>query len=74
MLLSLNHRMDSHFSLLANYTWSHCIDDGDVQSEITGGYQDPSNRHASRGNCYTDVRQLFNLSLVADGPHFVSVS
>ena len=72
MLLSLNHRMTNHFSLLANYTWSHCINDGDVQSEITGGYQDPSNRHGSRGNCYTDVRQLFNLSLVADGPHFPS--
>ncbi|MBV8904853.1 MAG: TonB-dependent receptor, partial [Acidobacteriia bacterium] len=70
MLLSVNHRMDNHFSVLANYTWSHCIDDGDVQSEITGGYQDPYNRHGSRGSCYTDVRQLFNLSLVADGPHF----
>ncbi|MBV9083976.1 MAG: TonB-dependent receptor, partial [Acidobacteriaceae bacterium] len=41
MLLALNHRMDRHFSVLANYTWSHCIDDGDVQSEITGGYQYP---------------------------------
>jgi hypothetical protein len=70
MLLSVNHRMGNHFSVLANYTWSHCIDDGDVQSEITGGYQDPSNRHGNRGSCYTDVRQLFNLSLVADGPHF----
>ena len=70
MLLSVNHRMDKHFSVLANYTWSHCIDDGDVQSEITGGYQNPYDRRESRGNCYTDVRQLFNLSLVADGPHF----
>jgi hypothetical protein len=70
MLLSVNHRMDKHFSVLANYTWSHCINDGDVQSEITGGYQNPNDRHANRGNCYTDIRHLFNLSLVADGPHF----
>jgi hypothetical protein len=70
LLVSVNHRMDKHFSVLANYTWSHCLDDGDVQSEITGGYQDPNNRHGSRGNCYTDVRQLFNFSLVADGPRF----
>jgi hypothetical protein len=70
MLLSVNHRLEKHFSVLANYTWSHCLDDGDVQSEITGGYQDPNNRQGSRGNCYTDVRQLFNLSMVADGPHF----
>ena len=70
LLASVNHRLDKHFSVLANYTWSHCINDGDVQSEITGGYQDPNDRQGSRGNCYTDVRQLFNLSLVTDVPHF----
>jgi Carboxypeptidase regulatory-like domain len=70
LLVSANHRLDKHFSVLANYTWSHCINDGDVQSEITGGYQDPNNRAGSHGNCYTDIRQLFNLSLVADAPHF----
>src|SRR6185437_1047890 len=70
LLVSANHRLDKHFSVLANYTWSHCINDSDVQSEITGGYQDPNNRAGSHGNCYTDIRQLFNLSLVADAPHF----
>jgi hypothetical protein len=70
MLLSANHRLDRFFSLLANYTWSHCISDGDVASEISGpGYQDPSNRAGSRGNCSTDERQIFNLSVVAESPH-----
>ena len=71
LLVSANHRLDKFFSVLANYTWSHCISDGDVSSEISGvSYQDPSNRAGSRGNCYTDVRRIFNLSLVAETPHF----
>jgi hypothetical protein len=71
LLLSVNHRLDKYFSMLANYTWSHCISDGDVSSEISGvSYQDPSSRAGSRGNCYTDVRQLFNLSVVAESPRF----
>ena len=71
LLVSLNHRLDRFFSVLTNYTWSHCISDGDVASEISGaGYQDPYNRSGSRGNCYTDERQIFNLSMVAEAPHF----
>lgn len=71
MLLSVNHRLDKSFSVLANYTWSHCISDGDVASEISGAsYQYPLNRNGSRGNCDTDERQIFNLSLVAETPRF----
>jgi hypothetical protein len=71
LLTSVNHRLDRFFSVLANYTWSHCISDGDVASEISGaGYQNPYDRRASRGNCYTDERQIFNLSMVAETPHF----
>lgn len=70
LLLSVNHRLQKNFSVLLNYTWSHCISEGDVQSELTGGYQDPYNRAGSRGNCNTDERQIFNSSLVADAPHF----
>ena len=71
MLVSANHRLDRYFSILANFTWSHCISDGDVASEISGvGYQDPSNRRANRGNCSTDERRIFNLSVVAQSPQF----
>ena len=70
LLLSVNHRLQKNFSVLANYTWSHCISDGDGQSEITGGYQNPNDRSASRGNCNTDERQIFNASIVADTPNF----
>ena len=71
MLVTLNHRLRKHFSLLMNYTWSHCINEGGVQSELSGNaYQDPNNRASNRGNCITDVRQIFNASLVAGTPHF----
>jgi hypothetical protein len=70
MLATLNHRLRKHFSLLLNYTWSHCINENGIQSEISGGYyQDPNNRAGNRGNCNTDIRQIFNASLVAGTPH-----
>ncbi|MCU1263157.1 MAG: hypothetical protein JWO80_6042 [Bryobacterales bacterium] len=70
LLLSANHRLSRNFSVLANYTWSHCINNGDVQSEITGGYQNPDDRNADRGNCYIDVHRIFNTSFVATSPRF----
>jgi hypothetical protein len=36
----------------------------------SGSIQDPSNIRASRGNCISDVRQIFNLSYIAMSPHF----
>jgi hypothetical protein len=71
LLVSLNHRLSRNFSALANYTWSHCISDGDASSEMSGvAYQDPNNRGADRGNCNVDVRQIFNASIVGLSPHF----
>lgn len=69
LLVSVNRRLQRHFSLLANYTLSHCISEGDVQSEITGGYQNPNSRRGERGNCVVDIRHIFNGSLVAETPH-----
>ncbi|MBS1829475.1 MAG: carboxypeptidase regulatory-like domain-containing protein [Acidobacteria bacterium] len=70
LLLSLNRRFRNHFSALVNYTWSHCISDGDVTSEITGGYDNPNSRTMERGNCEIDIRHLFNASLLAETPRF----
>jgi len=71
LLLSLQHRLASHFTVLANYTWSHCIADL-VTTELGGPiYTNPNNRRTDRGACAgVDVRHNVNLSAVAESPHF----
>ena len=73
LIVSAEHRLSNHFSMLANYTWSHCIGDL-VSSELSGPvYTDPSDRRFDRGNCTSvDVRQNFNLSAVLQSPHYSS--
>ena len=69
LYFSANHRLSRNFSVLANYTWSHCISESNILGELIGsGYQDPNNRNGDRGNCVTDVRQIFNLSFLATSP------
>ena len=51
--------------MLANYTWSHCIS----EATFGYGYQNPYNRNADRSSCAFDVRNIFNLSLVARASH-----
>jgi hypothetical protein len=71
MLLSLQHRLANNFTVLGNYTWSHCISDL-VTTELAGpAYTNPNNRRSDRGNCrFVDVRHIFNLSVVANSPKF----
>ncbi len=69
MLASVQHRFSGGFTLLANYTWSHCIGDGDFNGDLRGAYyQNPFDRAADRGNCNFDRRHLFNASIVAVSP------
>jgi hypothetical protein len=74
LYLSAQKRLSQGFSVLGNYTWSHCI--GDIFDTQTGAQGAsvaaiPGNRDAYRGNCGTsDTRQLFNLSVVAQTPVF----
>ena len=73
LLVSAEHRLSSHFSMLANYTWAHCI--GDPQTtELSGPmYTNVNDRRFDRGNCTAvDVRQNFNLSAVLQSPHYSS--
>jgi hypothetical protein len=74
LFLSLQKRLTQGFSVQANYTWSHCIGDiFDTQTGAAGAAVAgiPGNREALRSNCGTsDVRQLFNLSMVARTPTF----
>jgi len=71
LLLSAQHRLASHFTVLGNYTWSHCIA-GAFTSELDGvQYTDPNNRAFDRGNCAgIDHRTLINVSAVEEMPRF----
>jgi hypothetical protein len=73
LLLSANRRLSNNFSVLANYTWSHCLSEGEQNAEQGGGtIQNTHDIFANRGNCLSDVRQIFNLSYIATSPHFKS--
>lgn len=69
MLVSVQHRFNGNFTVLANYTWSHCISEGDFNGDLRGAYyQNPYDRSADRGDCNFDIRHIFNLSGVAISP------
>ena len=63
LLLSLEQRMAHGFSVLTNYTWSHCLDDGEIGQDITNGFENPANPKANWGNCGYNRKGIFNLSV-----------
>jgi hypothetical protein len=72
LLLSIQHRLANRFTVLANYTWSHCIADP-VTTLLGGSYTDPNNRRFDRGNCGgVDIRHNLNVSAVLQSPHFTN--
>ncbi len=72
LLVTAKHTVAHHFTLLSNYTWSHCISEYDFGGELTGPlYQNPNNRNeGERGGCSFDHRQIFNTSLFVNSPGF----
>ncbi len=74
LFLSAQHRFSKNYTFLTNYTWSHCIDEGDFGGDINGPQnQNPYNRNADRGNCGFDLRHVFNMSFVATSPKFAGL-
>ena len=70
MELSAQHRLTQNFSVLANWTWSHCLSEASTL-ELTGPtYVIPGNRAASYSNCDSDRRQVMNVSFIANTPKF----
>ncbi|HXP89272.1 MAG TPA: TonB-dependent receptor [Bryobacteraceae bacterium] len=75
MVVSLQHRSSKGYSILANYTFSHCIGDlPNPELAVAGSnFMIPNNRRADRSNCLqSDRRQLFNLSAVYETPKFAN--
>jgi hypothetical protein len=74
LLFTVNHRFSQNFTLLANYTYSHCLSLGDFGGELSSSrlITNPNNFDADRGNCSFDIRHNFNSSFVASSPRFSS--
>jgi len=73
LVLKAQHRFSHNFTLLASYTYSHCLQDGQlVVNDLGNGplYQNPSNRGADYGSCEFDLRQNVVGSLVVVSPKF----
>lgn len=65
MVTSIQHRLSSSFSLLANYTWSKCLNVADAQGDYAGtNVQNPYNPGFDYGPCGSDYRNVENVSLV----------
>jgi len=70
--LSVQKRLSKGLTMLANYTWSHCLGDiQDQQTSAAGVAAIPGNRNAYKGNCAgVDIRHNFILNMVAATPRF----
>ncbi len=66
LVATLQHRLSSTFSLLANWTWSKCLDEADGQGDLAGTtVEDPNNPRLDYGPCGFDYRDVENLVIVA---------
>jgi hypothetical protein len=66
MVATLQHRLSSTFSLLANWTYSKCLDIADGQGDIAATLvQNPNNPRGDYGPCGFDYRHIENFVVVA---------
>lgn len=70
MLVSMNHRLRNGLNVIANYTWSHCLNYGENSQDIGNQFQNPNNPSAEYANCTLDRRNLVNVSVVGSTPKF----
>lgn len=68
LLVSATHSFAHNFSVLTNYTWSHCLDESDIGLNGGNTPQNPYNLRGDYGNCGADTRQIFNLAMTAAEP------
>jgi hypothetical protein len=66
MVATIQHRLSSTFSLLANYTWSKCLNLEDAQGDLAGTtVENPNNPRLDYGPCGSDFRHVENVVIVA---------
>ena len=76
LILKARHQFAQNYTVLASYTLSHCLQDGEIESNDLGNngpsYQNPDDRNADYGPCDADMRHAFVASLVVDTPKFTN--
>jgi hypothetical protein len=66
LVSSIQHRLSSTFSLLANWTWSKCLNIYDAQGDYAGtATENPNDVGLDYGPCGSDYTHIENVSLVA---------
>ena len=74
VISTIQHRMSTNFSFLANYTWSKCLAVADNPGDIAApAFEHSLNPRLDRGPCGFDVRHIFNTTMVAS-THFSSLT
>jgi len=69
LLATIQHRFSHNFTVLSNYTYSHCLSNANFNAELgLITMSNSNNMAADRGNCNFDTRHLSNTSLVATSP------
>jgi len=65
VITTIQHRLSSTFSLLANHTWSKCLNVADAQGDLAGtNVENPYNPGFDYGPCGSDFRHVENVVLV----------
>jgi hypothetical protein len=72
LLVAVQKRLSSNYSLTTNYTLSQCINDADPQQFLDPVYTRPGDPGADRGPCAGDRRHVLNTTVVLNTPTFAS--
>jgi hypothetical protein len=65
LIASIQHRLSSTFSLMANWTWSKCLNIEDAQGDLANTLiENPNNQAMDYGPCGSDYRHIENVVLV----------
>jgi hypothetical protein len=65
LITTVQHRLSSNFSLLANHTWSKCLSLTDAQGDYAGtNVENPNNPALDYGPCGSDFRNIENIVVI----------
>jgi hypothetical protein len=65
LLVTVQHRFSNYFTLLSNYTYSHCLSGPAENGDNAGDqFQDPAHPNLDYSNCGSDLRHNFVTSAI----------